>query len=239
MVASENPNNSSASIDVDVTPALSQVTETEGSAAEAANNDAVVESTVASASADAVSSVSISSVTDGADTASVSEAISSVSIPYAFDFDSHSDAEHVDHTEHADTQVSPAENPVPPPAQESSSKPQAQPESSEQGQGGGGGHGQEHLPEPPASPVSNTLLSTSSSSTYGDSNSHTSDKPTTTVITPSANRLSVSYANGNRRMVINSEVVEKIDIYRSEGRMEMKIKLQRNADNILQGILVC
>lgn len=225
--ASENPHTSSTSIDV----AISQVTEgTDAASAEVAN-EAVVESApdVPHTSADAVSSVSISSVDD---TASVSEAISSVSVPYILH--SHSD-EHVDHTEHADAQVpdiaAPAEIPTAPASPEKLES-KAQPETSEQG-------GQEHLPEPPVSPVSNTLLSTSSSSTYGDSNSHTSDKDKSITLTPSANRLSISYANGNRRMVINSEVVEKIDIYRTEGRMEMKLKLQHNSDNTLQGILVC
>ncbi|KAF5369980.1 hypothetical protein D9758_001320 [Tetrapyrgos nigripes] len=107
----------------------------------------------------------------------------------------------------------------------------------------------EHLPEPPASPVSvsNTLLSTSSSSTYGDSSQQSSvsvSQPLSnngnrkTTRTPSANRLSISYAGGNRRLVIDAEVVETMKVFRSEGRIEVRMKLQQDADGGLKGVLV-
>ncbi|GAV99463.1 proteasome subunit alpha type 1 [Lentinula edodes] len=155
--------------------------------------------------------------------------------------------EHVDRTERANPQVqpiaAPTENPTKTAASSDSTEnttttaassdlqSKSQLESSERGDS-------EHLPEPPASPVSNTLLSASSSSTYGDSNSHNSDKDQLATQAPSANRLSISYSNGNRRMVINAEVVEKMEIYRSEGRIEAKMKIHRNPDNTIQGILV-
>ncbi|KAJ3867650.1 hypothetical protein EV359DRAFT_33995 [Lentinula novae-zelandiae] len=177
-------------------------------------------------------------------TASVFETISHISVPYASC--SHS-GEHVDRTERANPQVqliaAPTENltkiaasldsteNTTTTAASSDLQSKSQLESSERGDS-------EHLPEPPASPVSNTLLSTSSSSTYGDSNSHKSDKDKLATQAPSANRLSISYSNGNRRMVINAEVVDKMEIYRSEGRIEAKMKIHRNPDNTIQGILV-
>ncbi|KAJ3743368.1 hypothetical protein DFH05DRAFT_1617961 [Lentinula detonsa] len=165
-------------------------------------------------------------------TASVFEAILHGSVIHTSH--SYSD-EHVDHTEHADSQVSPTVEPTKEdstkPSVSSDSESKTHPETSEQG-------GQEHLPEPPASPVSNTLLSASSSSTYGDSNSHSSDKEKMSAKTPSANRLSISYSSGNRRMVIDAEIVEKMEIYRSEGRIEAKMKIQRNSDDTIQGILM-
>ncbi|THV05428.1 hypothetical protein K435DRAFT_647479 [Dendrothele bispora CBS 962.96] len=104
----------------------------------------------------------------------------------------------------------------------------------------------EHLPEPPASPVSvsNTLLSTSSSSTYGDSSQQSLPQAVgggsggKRTRTPSRNRLSISYAGGNRRLVIDAEVVETMKVFRSEGRIEVRLKLQRDADGGLHGILV-
>ncbi|KAG2051299.1 hypothetical protein BDR06DRAFT_959078 [Suillus hirtellus] len=98
---------------------------------------------------------------------------------------------------------------------------------------------QEHLPEPPASPTSNTLLSTSSGSTYGEP----SHPPASTVVSkggrvPSANRLSISYAAGSRRLVVDAEVVEYLKVYRSEGRIEVHIDLDKGSDDGLKGVLI-
>ena len=96
---------------------------------------------------------------------------------------------------------------------------------------------QEHLPEPPASPTSNTLLSTSSDSTYGDS----THVPTTVTPkkgrVPSANRLSISYAAGTKRLVIDAEVVQYLRVYRAEGRIEVCISLEKEVHDI-NGVLV-
>lgn len=98
---------------------------------------------------------------------------------------------------------------------------------------------QEHLPEPPASPTSNTLLSTSSGSTYGDP----SHPPASTAVSkggpvPSANRLSISYAAGSRRLVVDAEVVEYLKVYRAEGRIEVHISLDKGSDDGLKGVLI-
>lgn len=98
---------------------------------------------------------------------------------------------------------------------------------------------QEHLPEPPASPTSNTLLSTSSSSTYGES-SHQQVAPLPKKgKTPSANRLSISYAAGSRRLVLDAEVVEYLRVYRAEGRIEVHMSLDKDDEENLRGVLVC
>ncbi|KAG2159018.1 uncharacterized protein EDB93DRAFT_1117650 [Suillus bovinus] len=98
---------------------------------------------------------------------------------------------------------------------------------------------QEHLPEPPASPTSNTLLSTSSGSTYGEP----SHPPANMAVSkggrvPSANRLSISYAAGSRRLVVDAEVVESLKVYRSEGRIEVHISLDKGIDDGLKGVLI-
>lgn len=97
----------------------------------------------------------------------------------------------------------------------------------------------EHLPEPPASPASNTLLSISSTSTFEDSLSQLPAKvEVKQMITPSANRLSISYAGGNRRLVVDAEVVESLKVFRQEGRIEVNIEINKNDNNSLKGILV-
>ena len=96
---------------------------------------------------------------------------------------------------------------------------------------------QEHLPEPPASPTSNTLLSTSSGSTYGESSHPPAVSSSKKSKTPSANRLSISYAAGSRRLVVDAEVVEYLRVYRAEGRIEVYMSLQ-NDEESLKGVLV-
>ncbi|KAI6105428.1 hypothetical protein F5141DRAFT_1196464 [Pisolithus sp. B1] len=97
---------------------------------------------------------------------------------------------------------------------------------------------QEHLPEPPASPTSNTLLSTSSGSACGDS----AQIPTVVVPkrgrVPSANRLSISYAAGTRRLVVDAEVVHYLRVYRAEGRIEVSMTLEKEGDDSIKGVSI-
>ena len=85
----------------------------------------------------------------------------------------------------------------------------------------------DHLPEPPASPSDDT----------------SSPLPLVrvdagVVKTPSASRLSISYSRGNRRFVVDVEVVESVNLFRQEGRIEVTINVDKNADGSLKGILV-
>ncbi|KAL1741086.1 hypothetical protein HDZ31DRAFT_46182 [Schizophyllum fasciatum] len=57
------------------------------------------------------------------------------------------------------------------------------------------------------------------------------------VRTPSANRLSISYAGGTRRLIIDAESVQHLKLYRKEGRMEVLINVEK-VDGDLQGVLV-
>ncbi|KAH7888058.1 hypothetical protein F5I97DRAFT_1952520 [Phlebopus sp. FC_14] len=97
---------------------------------------------------------------------------------------------------------------------------------------------QEHLPEPPASPTSNTLLSTSSGSTYGESSQAPRNPSPKRGRIPSANRLSISYAAGTRRLVVDAEVVEYLRVFRAEGRIEVYMSLERYDEDSLTGILI-
>ena len=54
---------------------------------------------------------------------------------------------------------------------------------------------------------------------------------------PSANRLSISFAAGSRRMVIDSGVVEKLKVFRSDARIEVYINITEENSH-LKGILV-
>ena len=54
---------------------------------------------------------------------------------------------------------------------------------------------------------------------------------------PSANRLSISYAAGTRRMVIDSGVVEKLKVFRSGARIEVYMTISEENGH-LKGILV-
>ena len=86
-------------------------------------------------------------------------------------------------------------------------------------------HG-DHLPEPPASPSD-------------DASSLPHTKVDAGVVkTPSANRLSIFYSRGNRRFVVDAEVVESVKLFRQEGRIEVTINIDKNADGSLKGILV-
>ncbi|EIN10819.1 hypothetical protein PUNSTDRAFT_142743 [Punctularia strigosozonata HHB-11173 SS5] len=47
---------------------------------------------------------------------------------------------------------------------------------------------------------------------------------------PSANRLSISYAAGSRRLVIDAQVVETLKVYRAEGRIEVALIIDREGE---------
>ena len=96
----------------------------------------------------------------------------------------------------------------------------------------------EYSPEPPASPTSNTIQSTSSTSTYRNSSQPLLKSELKGGKTPSANRLSISYAGGNRRLVVNAEVVDKLKVFRQDGRIEVHMNIDKDSDVSLKGILV-
>jgi 20S proteasome subunit alpha 6 len=87
-------------------------------------------------------------------------------------------------------------------------------------------HG-DHLPEPPASPSDDTSSSLPAVKVEAGA-----------VKTPSASRLSISYSRGNRRFVVDVEVVESVHLFRQEGRIEVTINVEKNTDGSLKGILV-
>lgn len=64
-------------------------------------------------------------------------------------------------------------------------------------------------------------------------------KPVTTEEkAPSANRLSISYAAGARRMVIDAEIVDSIRVFRAESRIEVHMNICK-LETRFKGILVC
>lgn len=96
---------------------------------------------------------------------------------------------------------------------------------------------QDHLPEPPSSPASNTVHSASSTGSATQPEVPTTPKKMQSANAPSANRLSIAYAGGSRRLVINSDVVETMKIFRADGRIEVSMTVERNGDGY-KGILV-
>lgn len=97
----------------------------------------------------------------------------------------------------------------------------------------------EFIEHPTSPPTSNKLLSTSSTSTFGESPPTGMTSPEVKAgRTPSANRLSISYAGGNRRMVVDAEVVESLKVFRQEGRIEVIMNIDRQGDDGLKGILL-
>ena len=97
----------------------------------------------------------------------------------------------------------------------------------------------DHLPEPPASP---TLLSTPSNSDEGGGTGTKNELPSNSgagkLRVPSANRISISYAGGNRRMVIDAEVVQSMKVLRQDGIIEVVMDVTKLNENELKGILV-
>ena len=91
----------------------------------------------------------------------------------------------------------------------------------------------------PTSSDTSTLVSTSTASIYDEANRPSPAKAESQSIrTPSANRLSISYAAGTKRLVINAEIVEKLKIHRSDGRVEITLRLEKDQVNELNGIIV-
>ena len=91
--------------------------------------------------------------------------------------------------------------------------------------------------DPPALP----LVSTSTASLYDEANrsSLAKDESQSRLRTPSANRLSISYAAGTKRLVINAEIVEKLKIHRSDGRVEITLRVEKDHQvDELNGIIV-
>jgi len=114
----------------------------------------------------------------------------------------------------------------------------------------------EHDPEPPASPASQgnasqqsltqTLSGSSVNTTtiVSPSNSQIVIAPLPSETTPpqrkvlSANRVSISYASGARRILIDSRIVETMKIWRGKGRIDILLSLEREGDAEFKGLLV-
>ncbi|KAL5508082.1 PRE5_1 [Sanghuangporus vaninii] len=96
----------------------------------------------------------------------------------------------------------------------------------------------DHLPEPPASPTSNTAFSGSSTSTSIAANPDLPSKPVANMPrVASPNRVSIAYAAGSRRLIIDSDMVERMIIFRAEGRIDIDITVER-AEGGFKGILI-
>jgi 20S proteasome subunit alpha 6 len=86
-----------------------------------------------------------------------------------------------------------------------------------------------------------TLVSANTSTNYGDlsfASVSVSTRPDAKTVSPSANRLSISYADGNKRLLINANVVKSLKVFRAEKRVEVEINLERTENGDLKGILV-
>ena len=94
------------------------------------------------------------------------------------------------------------------------------------------------LPVPPSpSTASTTLAPPSLPDAPRASGSSTTGATDGGAKTPSANRLSISYASGTRRMVIDAEVVDKLKVFRSDARIEIHMRVAKE-DERFAGILV-
>ncbi|OCH95855.1 hypothetical protein OBBRIDRAFT_883479 [Obba rivulosa] len=86
-------------------------------------------------------------------------------------------------------------------------------------------------------PSSTTAISSQTgTSVFGDLPQPPSEA--TTSKTPSANRLSVSYAAGTRRMVIDAEIVDKLKVFRADGRIEVSLNVEEDEPTGYKGILM-
>lgn len=88
-----------------------------------------------------------------------------------------------------------------------------------------------------SSSSSSTVVSTASALIPPASASHSHDTEKKRPV-PSANRISVLYASGTRRLAINSEVVEAMKIWRGRGRIEISLRLEREGEKELKGLFV-
>jgi hypothetical protein len=93
-----------------------------------------------------------------------------------------------------------------------------------------------------ATPETSTIAVSAHASTgFGDisfASVSVSTRVDSNVSLPSPNRLSISYDDGNRRLIINADVVEAVKVYRAENRIEVAINLQQTDAGDLKGILV-
>ena len=104
----------------------------------------------------------------------------------------------------------------------------------------------ESAPKPEVQPIGPTssdtsaLFSTLTASICDEPSrpSPTKAESQSSIRTPSANRLSISYAAGTKRLVINAEIVEKLKIHRSDGRVEITLRVEKDQVNELNGIIV-
>lgn len=86
--------------------------------------------------------------------------------------------------------------------------------------------------EPPPS-----LTVSAASTTYGEAYQPVKPEAKGPKV-PAANRLSISYEGGNRRIVFDAEVVETITLYRREARAEVRMNLVSDGETGFKGILV-
>jgi len=92
----------------------------------------------------------------------------------------------------------------------------------------------------PASSDTSTLISETTAPIYSGPQRRLPMKaePQPGLRSPSANRLSISYAAGTKRLVFNAEIVEKLKIHRSDGRVEITLRVEKDEVNELNGIIV-
>lgn len=95
----------------------------------------------------------------------------------------------------------------------------------------------DHLPEPPASPTSNTAFSGTSTNSSTINHDLPPKPVTNSPKVPSANRVSIAYAAGSKRLLIDAEIVEKMFVFRAEGRIDIDMTIERVSDGF-KGILI-
>ncbi|KAJ6539048.1 hypothetical protein B0H19DRAFT_1176884, partial [Mycena capillaripes] len=86
--------------------------------------------------------------------------------------------------------------------------------------------------EPPPS-----LTVSATSTTYGDAYQPVKPESKGPKV-PAANRLSISYEGGNRRIVFDAEVVDTITLFRREARAEVRMNLVSDGETGFKGILM-
>ncbi|KAJ7667703.1 hypothetical protein DFH06DRAFT_1267835 [Mycena polygramma] len=102
------------------------------------------------------------------------------------------------------------------------------------------GHGDEQTQELVATQVDEpppSLTVSATSTTYGDAYQPVKPESKGPKV-PAANRLSISYEGGNRRIVFDAEIVETITLFRREARAEVRINLINDGETGLKGILM-
>ncbi|KAI0921931.1 hypothetical protein AcW1_004221 [Taiwanofungus camphoratus] len=98
---------------------------------------------------------------------------------------------------------------------------------------------EQHFRETSVSPASNTVVSGTTytgSTAFSDPSASQSNAKLGRIA--SANRLSVSYAAGMRRMVIDAEIVDKLKVLRGEGRVEVYMNVEKDEFGAFKGIMM-